>query len=1270
MSQIETLDPVERRILENAALNFWSLTRPHFIQDLLEYDCSQGGQLTESKLKEHLLALTQAGLLREQTGRWSCNPAIGAEAAAQAVLGRRFPALVSQRNRRNHERRPGSAAFQQEEQLFHLFSGFSPPEFAQQVVDELTLVDSLAALPENLLQRELLITLPRRVSSLQPPGIRLQYLEKLHQENTLTSQPVTTLGECWLLQGRLQEVRDLLAERRDLPLLKGALNFLEGHPDRAYKAFRQAQGQENHRPECEFLDLLDFLCCLKYQDFRSSSVYRGISLELKSWLNWFQEARRDRPSGRPHSWDGLGGKLGMLALGAMAGWEQDLQLQSALSPQLRQCAERAQKSGYPTLATLFLDLLEDSPVSPFSRLFDSRPGWELTLDALANFCSEGPAQSERLIFEIVAHEQIRYYIDPKVQKLTQTGWNSGRSILAQGQPPPSTSKDDLRILELLRNRQQADAWQALVGHPRLFHEAARVDLTATQPELTVNKDSHQIRLSLSPVKSDERITITQESPNRFRLTRFNESTEKISRLLGQTGISLPLEAESQVQKLLKALSTVVSLASDISVAKDLEPRPTHAVLYLRLSPHNQGLHVQALARPFGEDGPEYPAAQGTSTVIIQRHGKAVQSQRDLAREEQLIQSIGLPGIGPWTFPDAQSSLAFLEQLPQLDPALLCVEWPEGQPFKIKTRASLKDLSLSVRTENEWFELSGTLKFDEGISMSIEQLLEKFRESPGRFLSLGHQEFLALSDEFRQRLQLLAHVVDPESDQKLRLHKLAGGVLEDLSLKADRAFRESLKRVRLAEETPNHVPSTFQAQLRDYQQTGYDWLAQRAAMGVGACLADDMGLGKTLQALALLVLRAPQGPALVVTPTSVTGNWMEEAARFAPTLRFYDLRQSHRKNLLASVGAFDVVIASYGLLVNEVLSLSEVVWTTLVLDEAQAIKNPNSQRFQAACKLNASARLATTGTPVENRLEELWALFRFLNPGLLGNLESFRQRYVQPIESGDKESRSTLRQLIHPFLLRRTKAEVLKELPARTEITLHVEMNADERVFYEALRLQALNNLQGEQPQPLNVLAELTRLRRACCHPSLVRSGPFWEPEAQAETAGSKLEALLELLQELRQGGHRALVFSQFVDHLSLIRQLLDKANISYQYLDGATPPKERTQRVNRFQAGQGEVFLISLKAGGVGLNLTGADYVIHMDPWWNPAVEDQASDRAHRLGQLRPVTIYRLVAQGSVEDKIVTLHEQKRELAQSLLEGADTGSRLNAEELLTLLRES
>ncbi|MEY4581959.1 MAG: hypothetical protein RL701_6662, partial [Pseudomonadota bacterium] len=485
------------------------------------------------------------------------------------------------------------------------------------------------------------------------------------------------------------------------------------------------------------------------------------------------------------------------------------------------------------------------------------------------------------------------------------------------------------------------------------------------------------------------------------------------------------------------------------------------------------------------------------------------------------------------------------------------------------------------------------------------------------------------------------------------------------LKVDKRLRQRLASIERAYDAAHEPPATFEAELRAYQLVGYEFLARLAQIGAGACLADDMGLGKTLMTLALLVARGSEGPALVVTPTSVRANWFDEALRFAPTLRLCRLEDAEDLER-GKLSPFDVLVCSYTIMTQRIETLERVRFATLVLDEAQAIKNASTQRARAASRLVADARVALTGTPVENHLGDLYGIMHFLNPGLLGDTKHFETRFGKPIQrENDPVAHRQLRALIAPFMLRRRKSEVLRELPSRTEITLRIEPEASERAFSEALRRAALERLYasdaGRAPttSAVSILAEITRLRRAACHPQLI--------DAQANVGAAKLERLVELVHELKEGGYRALIFSQFVDFLHSVRARLQAEGISYQYLDGSTAEAARHKAVGAFQAGEGDVFLISLKAGGFGLNLTAADYVIHLDPWWNPAVEAQASDRAHRLGQQRPVTIYKLVNAASIEERVLALHDRKQALAEELLSGSSEATRLDPRALLALL---
>jgi SNF2 family DNA or RNA helicase len=684
-------------------------------------------------------------------------------------------------------------------------------------------------------------------------------------------------------------------------------------------------------------------------------------------------------------------------------------------------------------------------------------------------------------------------------------------------------------------------------------------------------------------------------------------------------------------------------------------------------------------RPFSDAGPYFRPGAGGETVLAELEGKRVQTRRDLRLEvRRAADAVNtLPYLPEsdeseceWLIPAPDHALEVLLQLQALGDAVR-LAWPEGARFKVRQEATPSNCTLRIREAKDWFELDGEIRLNEGRTVDLRQLVEMARDGHGRFVPLGDGEFLALSAQLRKRIDEVSAFAD-QHGKGFRFHRLAAGVFEEFAgeageLHADQQWQAQLKRVREAQNFQPRLPSTLQAELRPYQEEGFNWLNRLAQWGVGACLADDMGLGKTVQALAQILSMAARGPSLVVAPTSVCLNWESETAKFAPTLNVIMFGGSRREETIKRLKPFDLVICSYGLLQQEGELLASVDWQAIVLDEAQAIKNMATKRSQAAMELNGAFKMVATGTPIENHLGELWNVFRFINPGLLGSLKQFNVRFASPIEkSQDKKARARLKKLIQPFILRRTKNQVLEELPSRTEITIKVEMGEEESSLYEALRRSALDNLAGigkveEKGETyVKILAEIMRLRRACCNPRLIL------PESPIPSA--KLDAFAEIIGELRENRHKALVFSQFVSHLEIIRRFVERAGIRYQYLDGSTPPKERKQRMEAFQSGDGDLFLISLKAGGVGLNLTAADYVIHMDPWWNPAVEDQASDRAHRIGQQRPVTIYRLVAKGTIEEKIVGLHQHKRGLADSLLDESDISGKISAEELLALLR--
>jgi SNF2 family DNA or RNA helicase len=466
--------------------------------------------------------------------------------------------------------------------------------------------------------------------------------------------------------------------------------------------------------------------------------------------------------------------------------------------------------------------------------------------------------------------------------------------------------------------------------------------------------------------------------------------------------------------------------------------------------------------------------------------------------------------------------------------------------------------------------------------------------------------------------------------------------------------------------PATVPPGFAATLRPYQQRGVDWLQFLRAAGLGGVLADDMGLGKTVQTLAHIAIEKAEGrldrPVLVVAPTSVLANWGREAERFTPNLSVLALHGPLRKGLFREIPHCDLVLTTYPLLSRDREVLEAQAWHLVVLDEAQTIKNPDAATTRFARGLDARHRLCLTGTPLENHLGELWSLFAFLAPGFLGDRAGFNRRWRTPIEKkGDAERRLALARRVRPFLLRRTKAEVAADLPPKTEIVEPIEMEAAQRDLYESIRLAMHARVreaiaaQGLARSHIVVLDALLKLRQVCCDPRLLklRSGDA------RKARSAKLDRLMEMLPALIEEGRRILLFSQFTSMLALIESEAFKAAIPFVVLTGDT--RDRATPIRRFQAGEVPLFLISLKAGGVGLNLTAADTVIHYDPWWNPAVEDQATDRAHRIGQDKPVFVHKLMTLGSIEEKMEALKARKRALAAGLFD-PDAGSTLDLAE--------
>lgn len=597
--------------------------------------------------------------------------------------------------------------------------------------------------------------------------------------------------------------------------------------------------------------------------------------------------------------------------------------------------------------------------------------------------------------------------------------------------------------------------------------------------------------------------------------------------------------------------------------------------------------------------------------------------------------------GEWELSGDDAVIDFLtDALPELE-----------EKWSVKTGGKLKSIKGNLVRVRPHMEVQGSgedwLAFDYGFQTDAgreipREAIQKMLASGRRTATTKNGKQVVISQFDAEMMETVLRDTDPRQEGgKYYVAKNQGAYLKRV-----REYYQGQSRTEPDRSVLDQLPSVISDALRGYQEDGIAWLYERCSNESAALLADDMGLGKTLQTLALLSLRQNLGqPSLVVCPTSLLGNWADEAEKWAPQLTVQIMHGPQRKELFSTLSSVDIVITSYALVARDLSEYLKFELNTLVLDEASVIRNPDTQAAKALRKLNAGARVALTGTPVENAVRDLWSLYAFLLPGYLGSKDDFKNRYEVALAGAqpDENALRRLRLRVEPFMIRRTKAQVAKDLPQKLEQTLWCTPTKLQKEAYEEILRQGVvkvDELEGGRAR-MQMLTVLLRLRQASCDLRLLGDESMAERELSVLSA--KLEMLIELLHEAKRGGHRVLVFSQFTKMLGFIKEALEKEGISLAYLDGST--RDRAGEVKKFQAANGpDTFLISLKAGGYGLNLTAADTVVHFDPWWNPAVEAQATDRAYRIGQTKPVTVYKLIAKGTVEEKILNLQQKKRGL--------------------------
>jgi superfamily II DNA or RNA helicase len=831
----------------------------------------------------------------------------------------------------------------------------------------------------------------------------------------------------------------------------------------------------------------------------------------------------------------------------------------------------------------------------------------------------------------------------------------------------------------------------MVGTDRVYTGTSApytpVTITESKPYLTIEKDKEwfTVRASYEPkgnrkMFSSPTHVVTQISSTEYMVTPIEGRQRHIFDQLLQVR-RFPLKAEEALKAFFPKVSQMIEVHSaSFAEGNTLPTVDGSAVIYLQVSPVKEAFHVRFVVRPLPGGQLTFTPGKGPILVPDEAEGNRVQVHRLLKEERHRMQTLTTyideltdldEGDGVRDDEVELNGEALLSLIDYIRPLgeQYVMEWQEGKPLCVKQAAEPKKWKIGLKSHGGWFDVEGDVQLDDHTILSMAQLLQMIGHQRGEYIRLNDTDYLHLTDALRRQLSRLESVAVRQKD-KMRIPTLTAGLLSDEALndaftvKTDRTLTDLRQRIVESSTLRPKVPAKLKATLRDYQLDGFQWIARLNHWGAGACLADDMGLGKTVQTIAYLIYMQKEGPSLVVAPTSVVPNWQKELARFAPSLKAQVLNECPDRSLtIQEAGPGDVIVSTYGLLMSESEALLAKGWNVVCLDEAHTIKNRETKTSASAMQLQAAHRLILTGTPVQNHLGELWNLFQFINPGLLGSYEQFQEKFIVPIEGNhDKQRQLQLNRLVHPFMLRRTKHEVVEELPDKEEIIYPVEMSDAEMSVYELIRREAQQMVEnGGAKVNVATLAQITKLRQAACCAQLVE--PKWQGGC------SKIDRLVDLLTELREGGNRALVFSQFTSFFALIRQALDAAGIPYLYLDGSTPVRQRQHLVEEFQEGDCPFFLISLKAGGLGLNLTGANYIIHLDPWWNPAIEQQATDRAYRIGQTQKVTAYHLVAAHTIEEKILRLHTTKRNLSDALLSGTDVSHKLTAKDLLEILQE-
>lgn len=951
--------------------------------------------------------------------------------------------------------------------------------------------------------------------------------------------------------------------------------------------------------------------------------------------------------------------------------------------------------GQPIGPTAKKQLQELYGGQPLLSTIRKKSAWEVMLNDISDRITQPQAEQVKRVAYYVEGKELQAVVE-QVQKEDGT-WRDGQLLsLSQMAESGYDSMDGTDMAIAMRLEKLHPALSAidvlvpqLVGTGRLMH--GRYYDGSGRPVI-INEEKPYLDFrgagAFIEIRSNVSIDLAGNVPHHivryddegcYTLITVNALQRDVLKRFLQMK-RFPASALVSLRRTIESLHGLIEVRESILEAM-MEPAPmSMGVLAVRIVPAKTDYRVSIMATALPDGTARFVPAEGEETVYDEVAGLTHCVCRNLnlefANYKQIVeflennakaQTINNTDSIVWSSEGLLMLLAFVYDHQDQ----YFVEWPEGKVLKFKGDVQSSNINILVKSDEEWFTVEGEAKIA-GKTFSLQELIAMCCNSDIKgFVKLNDEEYVRMSETLKKHIAAMNAL--PSKSGKVRsVSKYQVGALanmiEGLNAHTDGGYSAFKEKTKAAYALNPDVPQGMTATLRDYQKEGFRWMCRLDAWGAGACLADDMGLGKTLQALTFLTYKASLGPSLVVIPKSVILNWASEAERFSPQLNIVVLNKvAKRHSVILNAKAGDVLLCTYGLLTTEYSSLTRKEWNVVCLDEAHQIKNRQTIASQTAMELKASSRIMLTGTPLQNNLAELWNLFQFLNPGLLGPWSRFRDNFI--IAPMDNRRMLLLKDLTTPFILRRTKQEVLKELPEKIVDKYLVEMSPEEVKVYEEMRRLAEVKFKKQKSKKereesktldMNFFAELMKLREAACDMRLVH-------EQWAEPS-SKTTTLMEILESIMQDQeNNILVFSQFTSYLELIKPELKKRKWDFYYLDGQTPMEKRQQMVDDFQKGKCRLFLSSLKAGGLGLNLTAANYVILLDPWWNPAIENQAMDRTHRIGQKRVVTVIRLVSSQTIEEKIIRLHEKKQDLSDTILDGTGDSYKLTYEDILDMV---